>query len=126
MTPEASPVGGGVDAARDLGMPVAHVVDRHGYAWRLVRDDGMATRAHYSGIVSIGIAELDRQSGPLRPLEPLLARLEAAEAALGRVRALHENNSGPNDWCVGCHDSHAHETWPCPTRAALAGAGDTP
>jgi hypothetical protein len=54
----------------DAGMPIEHVIDQNGYVWRLVRDGGMATRAHYAGIISIGIATLEREAGPLRRLEP--------------------------------------------------------
>jgi len=43
-----------------------HVIDRHGLVWRIVRDGGMATRAHYAGVVSIGIHTLEREHGPLR------------------------------------------------------------
>jgi hypothetical protein len=49
-----------------------HVVDRFGLVWRVVRDGGMATRAHQTGIVSIGIATLERESGPLISLAGLL------------------------------------------------------
>jgi len=65
----------------DVGMPIEHVVDRYGYVWRLVRDGGMATRAHYAGLVSIGIAALERESGPL-------TNLGDQAAALARVEAL--------------------------------------
>lgn len=42
-----------------------HVIDRYGQVWRLVRDGGMATRADYAGIVSVGIDHLERFAGPL-------------------------------------------------------------
>jgi len=54
----------------DAGQPIEHVWDRHGYIWRVVRDGGMATRAHYAGIISIGIEELRRTSGPLARVIP--------------------------------------------------------
>ena len=53
----------------DAGMPIEHVADRHGYIWRVVRDGGMATRAHHTGIVTIGIAALEREAGPLIPVQ---------------------------------------------------------
>jgi hypothetical protein len=49
----------------DGALPVEHVADRHGYIWRVVRDGGMATRAHYAGVVTIGMAALERETGPL-------------------------------------------------------------
>jgi hypothetical protein len=65
----------------DLGMPIEHVIDRHGYVWRLVRDGGMATRAHYAGLVSIGIATLEREAGPLAALpSPVLGAEDTGQA----------------------------------------------
>jgi hypothetical protein len=64
----------------DWGMPIDHVIDRHGYVWRVVHDGGMATRAHYAGIISIGIAALEREHGPLVTLAAHDA--EVAERAL--------------------------------------------
>lgn len=57
------------DTYPDKGMPVDHVVDRYGYVWRVVRDGGMATRAHGTGIVTIGIKALEKESGPLVVLD---------------------------------------------------------
>jgi hypothetical protein len=68
-----------------------HVIDRHGFVWRVVRDGGMATRADYTGQTSIGIEELRATRGPLIDFEArttppaldvkLLARaIEAAHA----------------------------------------------
>lgn len=54
----------------DAEQPIEQVSDRHGYIWRVVRDGGMATRAHYAGLVSIGIAALERESGPLIRVTP--------------------------------------------------------
>jgi len=42
-----------------------HVIDRAGRVWLLVRDGGMATRATFTGVVSIGIAALEAEAGPL-------------------------------------------------------------
>lgn len=53
-----------------------HVIDREGMVWRIVRDGGMATRAHQTGIVSIGIATLERESGPLVTLAAHTAAVE--------------------------------------------------
>lgn len=38
------------------------------------------------------------------------------------IRALHVNNDGPIDWCVGCYESQ-DEQWPCRTLQIL---GDPP
>lgn len=54
----------------DADQPIEHVADRHGYIWRIVRDGGMATRAHETGLVSIGIAALERAGGPLTRVVP--------------------------------------------------------
>lgn len=42
-----------------------YVVDREHVVWKIVRDGGMATKADYNGITSIGIEELQRTKGPL-------------------------------------------------------------
>jgi hypothetical protein len=47
----------------------AYVVDRDCTVWLVVRDGGMATRAWYGGVVSIGITELERTLGPLSVLD---------------------------------------------------------
>ena len=60
-------------APRAEGLEPAHVIDRHGFVWRVVRDGGMATRADYTGITSIGIEELRATRGPLTDLEAALA-----------------------------------------------------
>lgn len=52
----------------------AHVVDRNGFVWRVVRDGGMATRAEYDRIVSIGIARLEAEAGPLLPFDAMAYR----------------------------------------------------
>lgn len=51
-----------------------HVVDRHGNVWRVVRDGGMATRAEFDRIVSIGIVALDAEAGPLLPFDAMAYR----------------------------------------------------
>ena len=45
-----------------------YVVDRDGLVWRVVRDGGMATRADFTGIESIGIETLRSTKGPLTSL----------------------------------------------------------
>lgn len=45
--------------------PHDHVIDSHGFVWKLVRDGGMASRADDSGILTIGIVALEQQHGPL-------------------------------------------------------------
>jgi hypothetical protein len=66
-----------------------HVIDRHGFVWRVVRDGGMATRADYTGQTSIGLWELQATRGPLIDLEPLLAEARATPPPLD-VDALTE------------------------------------
>jgi hypothetical protein len=48
-------------------------------------------------------------------LDALYKRLEAAETALDRVRALHVNGYGLCDECTSSHGV----PWPCPTIRAL-------
>lgn len=45
-----------------------HVIDKNGDVWRVVRDGGMLTRAHWGGIVSIGIETARIELGPLDTL----------------------------------------------------------
>jgi len=45
-----------------------YVIDRTGLVWLLVHDGGMATRADYAGITSIGIRRLELDAGPLHSL----------------------------------------------------------
>ena len=72
-----------------------HVIDRDGLVWRLVHDGGMATRAHYGGIVSIGLNTLERESGPLVTLAArdadvaAQAKAEALREAADAIQALH-------------------------------------
>lgn len=61
-----------------------HVIDRDGLVWRVVRDGGMATRADYNGIVSIGIAVLEREHGPLTSIA---ADRDAADAEAYNAQA---------------------------------------
>ena len=64
-----------------------HVIDCDGLVWRLVRDGGMATRAHYSGIESIGIETLRATRGPLTNLGDAI-EAEAAPPPAEAVEAL--------------------------------------
>ncbi len=64
----------------------------------------------------------------------LLARVRELEAAVQRVEALHKvaedmdcNNTRHTDYSFDCPECYAycdycHETWPCPTIAALRGS----
>jgi hypothetical protein len=67
----------------------SHVVDVNGFVWAVVRDGGMATRAHYAGITSCGIAWLESEAGPLLPFDPIAYRRElwAAEVRRAERRA---------------------------------------
>ena len=56
-----------------------YVVDRDGLVWRVVRDGGMATRADFTGIESIGIETLRSTKGPLTSLNEVV---DAAAAAV--------------------------------------------
>ena len=58
-----------------------YVVDRDGLVWRVVRDGGMATRADFTGIESIGIETLRSTKGPLTSLNDFV------DAAAGAVPA---------------------------------------
>ena len=75
-----------------------HVIDRDGLVWRLVHDGGMATRAHYGGIVSIGLNTLERESGPLVTLAArdadvaAKAKAEALREAADRMPAFHDRD----------------------------------
>ena len=73
-----------------------HVIDRDGFVWRLVHDGGMATRAHYFGIVSIGINTLERESGPL----VTLAARDAAVAAQAKAEALAPVLALADEWAA--------------------------
>lgn len=53
-----------------------HVIDKDGLVWRIVRDGGMATRADYNGITSIGINVLEREHGPTTPVIDTTMRVE--------------------------------------------------
>jgi hypothetical protein len=70
----------GPDAPPLLDTIPDHVVDRDGLVWRIVRDGGMATRADFTGITSIGIETLRSLHGPLHPV----ARLRAEQEGEGR------------------------------------------
>ena len=48
----------------------AYVLDRDGLIWRVVRDGGLATRADYAGITSIGMQFLEAMHGPLIHFTP--------------------------------------------------------
>lgn len=60
-----------------------YVIDRDATVWKVVRDGGMATRADYGGITSIGIQRLDDTLGPLVPFHPksFLAGLDSLALA---------------------------------------------
>lgn len=47
-----------------------YVIDRNHEVWKIVRDGGMATKADYVGVTSIGIEMLRRTRGPLLPFDP--------------------------------------------------------
>lgn len=56
-----------------------YVLDSDNTIWLVVRDGGMATRADYTGIISIGLHRLQDEHGPLlffTPVEHLRPRLE--------------------------------------------------
>lgn len=87
--------------------PPEHVVDRHGYVWRVVRDGGMVTRADDTGLITMGVVAAEQQVGPLRPLtagEPPLASVRTprtnADPALapGDVAALQATHRARMAW----------------------------
>lgn len=61
--------------------PPPYVVDRDGVVWAVVRDGGMVTRAHDTGVVSAGVAWLEREAGPLVPLDAAAWRAEQLDRA---------------------------------------------
>lgn len=61
-------------------MTETHVVDARGNVWLLVRGGGMATRATYEGVISIGINTLEAEAGPLLPFDPKAYRRERPRA----------------------------------------------
>jgi hypothetical protein len=116
--------GGLSEAKRNLA---AHVIDREGNVWRIVRDGGMATRAVFQGAISVGIAVLERDYGPLTNLATVPAadaEWRAAVEGLAEewVHRHNEHHRGQSGWpdlaeCPDCADVRQ-------LRSLLAGRGD--
>ena len=88
-----------------------HAIDRAGRVWLLVRDGGMATRATFTGIISIGIAALEAEAGPL-------TRVTTRQISAAATMADAGSPSAGAETCAACSPISTRCLWPTNCLAA--------